>query len=109
MVATEQKDVTLRFRVTQKEADQIRANAGEMDLSKYLRQQALQEPVEGNCGGCGKRPYSTLTDQCPHCGADEYGTNSFKQELSDTHGWVHSTPKPDTLKALDAARERLGI
>ena len=26
------------------------------------------------CSHCGKNPHSTLADECPHCGAPEYGS-----------------------------------
>ena len=35
---------------------------------------------ELRCSECSQKPYSTLTDQCPHCGAKNYGHVEPKEE-----------------------------
>jgi hypothetical protein len=34
---------------------------------------SLDPTTSVDCGNCGQPVHSTLTDQCPHCGADGYG------------------------------------
>lgn len=55
-----------------RERDLVSALAAKLEVPD---QQPEQEGEAGElrCGECGKRPHSTLTDQCPHCGAKNYG------------------------------------